>query len=218
MKNTEHIWSKSTDIYEKIINHPFIVELARGTLSEERFKFYIAQDSMYLKDYARALSFLAARAPSISVTNMFSRHVAQASNVEASLHGKLAKTFNIDLKAYKPSPSLTAYKNFLLAMSSAEPFHVGLASVLPCYWIYREVGRYVYPKMSEDNPYRAWAEVYSGEAYGSSVQEVLDFIDSLRLSQEELDEMAKTYRLGAYYEYLFWDSAYRLEGWPIDVF
>lgn len=217
MKNTEYIWSGSADIYEKIINHPFIVEMINGTLSEEKFKFYIAQDSMYLKDYSRALSFLAARAPNMSVTNMFSRHVANATNVEASLHGKLVEKFKINLAAYRASPSLIAYKNFLLAMTSAEPFHVGLASVLPCYWIYREVGRFAYPKMSDSNQYKIWAEVYSGNAYGNSVQEVLDYIDSIKLSQEELEAMTKTYRLGAFYEYEFWESAYRMESWPIEI-
>ena len=239
MNNSEHIWNASADIFEMILKHPFIVEMIEGTLSTEKFSFYVAQDRMYLRDYSRALSFLAARAPEMTVTNMFARHVANATNVEASLHGRLVKDFRINTEAYRPSPSLVAYKNFLLAMTSSEsfhiglasraytdfliamtssePFHVGLAAVLPCYWIYREVGRYAIRRMKEDNPYILWAEVYSGSAYGSSVQEVLDYIDSLSLSERELEEMKETYRIGAFYEYEFWDSAYRMETWPVSI-
>ncbi len=217
MNNSEHIWNASADIFEMILKHPFIVEMIEGTLSTEKFSFYVAQDRMYLRDYSRALSFLAARAPEMTVTNMFARHVANATNVEASLHGRLVKDFRINTEAYRPSPSLVAYKNFLLAMTSSEPFHIGLASVLPCYWIYREVGRYAIRRMKEDNPYISWAEVYSGSAYGSSVQEVLDYIDSLSLSERELEEMKETYRIGAFYEYEFWDSAYRMETWPVSI-
>ena len=190
MNNSEHIWNASADIFEMILKHPFIVEMIDGTLSTEKFSFYVAQDRMYLRDYSRALSFLAARAP---------------------------EDFRINTEAYRPSPSLVAYKNFLLAMTSSEPFHIGLASVLPCYWIYREVGRYAIRRMKEDNPYISWAEVYSGSAYGSSVQEVLDYLDSLSLSERELEEMKETYRIGAFYEYEFWDSAYRMETWPVSI-
>ncbi|MGC9211691.1 MAG: thiaminase II, partial [Nitrososphaeria archaeon] len=61
------------------------------------------------------------------------------------------------------------------------------------------------------------ADVYSGKEYGDSVQEVVNYIDSMNLSDKELEEMAETFRIGAYYEYEFWDSAYNLEKWPIAI-
>ncbi|MEM0123632.1 MAG: thiaminase II, partial [Conexivisphaerales archaeon] len=217
-KNTELIWNSSIDVYQKIIDHPFLDELKSGTLDIEKFKFYLAQDSLYLSYYVRALSYLAAKSPVIKATNMFSRHVAEASRIEASLHSSILQKFGVNLSSYKQSPASRAYTDFLIAMTASEPFHVGLASVLPCYWIYREVGRHVRKTMSDDNPYVVWADVYSGKQYGDSVQEVLDLIDSMKFTEDQLGQMKLVFRLGSYYEYRFWDSAYKLEGWLIDPY
>jgi len=217
MSNTATIWQSSSDIYDKILHHSFITQLADGTLEAERFRFYLAQDRIYLGYYVRALSYLAARSPDLATTNMFSKHIMRASNVEVSLH--FSMQFGVDASKFKQSPSSRAYTDFLIAMTSSEPFHIGLAAVLPCYWIYREVGRDVIRRMKSDNPYRIWAETYAGKEYGETVQEVLDFIDDkLEPSETQLKDMQKTFRLGAYYEYLFWDSAYRLEGWAINPY
>lgn len=216
MINTVKIWQSSADIYDKIMSHDFIFQLADGTLDINRFRFYLAQDRIYLNYYVRALSYLGAKSPSVNVTYMFSKHIMGASGVEVSLHSPILKKFGVDIANFKQSPSSRAYTDFLIAMTSSEPFHVGLAAVLPCYWIYREVGREIVKKMGKNNPYRVWAETYAGREYGETVQEVLDFIDSMKLDETQLGKMIQTFRLGAYYEYMFWDSAYRLEGWVIN--
>jgi thiaminase/transcriptional activator TenA len=55
------LWSNITPIYDAILAHPFNQELMHGTLSRERFEFYIKQDALYLMDFAKALSVLAAK-------------------------------------------------------------------------------------------------------------------------------------------------------------
>ena len=57
MKFTESLWVSVGDIYDKILRHPFILELTEGTLDEEAFRFYVVQDALYLKDYARDWPF-----------------------------------------------------------------------------------------------------------------------------------------------------------------
>ena len=47
-KWTEEAWAEASGIYADIIGHPFILELADGTLPIEKFKRYIAQDELYL--------------------------------------------------------------------------------------------------------------------------------------------------------------------------
>ncbi|MEM3249589.1 MAG: thiaminase II [Conexivisphaerales archaeon] len=212
------IWQSSIDVYQKIIDHPFLNELKSGTLDIKKFKFYLVQDSLYLSHYVRALSYLAAKSPVIEATNMFSRHIVEASSIEASLHSSVLQRFEVNLSSYRQSPTSRAYTDFLIAMTSSEPFHVGLASVLPCYWIYREVGRHVRKTMNGDNPYLVWADVYSGKQYGDAVQEVLDLTDSIKFTENQLGQMELAFRLGSYYEYKFWDSAYMLEGWVIDPY
>ena len=61
-------------LYGAILAHPFLTGLADGTLPEESFAFYVIQDALYLRDYARALAAVASRAPTASATRMFAGH------------------------------------------------------------------------------------------------------------------------------------------------
>ena len=64
MKFSDTLWQQVIPIYQKIITHPFNNELAQGTLSYDRFIFYMEQDAYYLINFSRALGFIAARANS----------------------------------------------------------------------------------------------------------------------------------------------------------
>ena len=63
MKFTESLWLSIGNIYGKILKHPFIQGLTDGSLDEESFRFYVIQDALYLRDYARGLALLGAKAP-----------------------------------------------------------------------------------------------------------------------------------------------------------
>ncbi|MBW2106917.1 MAG: thiaminase II, partial [Deltaproteobacteria bacterium] len=54
-KDTEQVWNK-------IIEHPFVVELYQGSLAMEKFKTYILQDYSYLVDTIKNFSIIASRA------------------------------------------------------------------------------------------------------------------------------------------------------------
>ena len=60
-------WKAAEPIYEKILELPFVKGLADGTLDPERFRFYLRQDVLYIRRYARRLLMLAARLPRGSV-------------------------------------------------------------------------------------------------------------------------------------------------------
>jgi thiaminase/transcriptional activator TenA len=94
---------------------------------------------------------------------------------------------------------------------------VGLAAVLPCYWIYREVGL----RLAEHppaNPLCAeWISVYAGEVYGELVEVQLALADRLGPSLGDLEraQAQEAFLLSSRYEWMFWEQAYRLEKWPL---
>jgi len=75
------LWSGIDGIYGAILEHG----LTDGSLERETFRFYVIQDAHYLREYARALSICAARAPAEPEIAMFNRHAAGAIEVERSL-------------------------------------------------------------------------------------------------------------------------------------
>ena len=62
MSFTDDMWAEIRPIYEAILALPFNRELAAGTLTRERFLFYMIQDAHYLGAFARALATAAAKA------------------------------------------------------------------------------------------------------------------------------------------------------------
>ena len=217
---TKQLWTAITPIFEAILQHPFVTGLSDGKLSRDRFSFYIVQDALYLKTFARALSALAASAPDSETTGLFNRHASDALAVERSLHEEFLADLGLhpeQLDTVEASPSNLAYGNFLMASTLGRSFQEGLAAVLPCYWIYQRVGQKLLPGGSPDPLYKRWLDTYGGDEYDVIVQEVLDLTN--RVAQErssaEKDAMRERFVIGSRYEWMFWDSAYRLERWPV---
>ena len=214
VKISEALWSSIVDIYDAIVKHPFIRGLTSGELDVEKFKYYIIQDYLYLGEYVRALAVLSAKAPSIEALTTFTRHILGAVEVEQALHRYYMGLWGLDPSKYVMSPTNRAYTSFLLMEAYSKPFYEALAAVLPCYWIYQRVGLELAKYGSPRPEYRKWIETYSSVEYSRSVEEALNIVDSLNVTDEQLRGMVRAFRLASIYEYLFWDSAYRLEQWP----
>ncbi|MEM0373534.1 MAG: thiaminase II [Sulfolobaceae archaeon] len=214
---TEELWLSIKDIYNAILNHQFIKGLIDGSLEEEKFKYYIIQDYLYLKEFSKALALVASKAPKDEYRITFLEHGIQALIVERNLHSSFTKVWNINPEEYEMSPTNLAYTSYLLSVTSTRPFSEALAAVLPCYWIYMEVGKELLKKGSPNPLYRKWIETYGGEEYERGVRAVLTITDELKLDENSRREVFKHFRIASIYEYLFWDSAFRLEKFPFRV-
>ena len=90
---TRELWSHIGVIFEAILAHPFIQGLTDGSLPRAAFRFYVVQDALYLREFARALSIAAAKAPEDGDIAMFNTHAAEAIQVERQLHEGFFKAF-----------------------------------------------------------------------------------------------------------------------------
>src|SRR5256714_9594376 len=172
---------RTAPIYAVIRRMPFNAELAAGALSEARFKQYITQDAHYLIGFGRALTLAAAKAPDPDRIVQFAKSAEGAIVVERALHGSFFKRYGItpDVFAATPlSPACHHYVAFLLATAHAEPYEVLLGALLPCFWIYAEVGRDIHARARPGNPYQAWIDTYAGEEFHAAVRAVIGAADA----------------------------------------
>ena len=218
---TAELWSSIDRTYTAILEHPFIAGLTNGSLDQRAFRFYVIQDAHYLREFARALSVAAARAPHERDIAMFNEHAASAIAVERSLHESFFRDFGLseaDVAGTPPAPTNLAYTSYLLAVAYGGSFAEGLGALLPCYWIYWEVGKRLLERGSPDPLYRRWIATYGGEQYGAIVQAVLALTDRVgeSLGASERDSVFRHFQTTARYEWMFWDMGYRQEQWPID--
>ena len=213
-------WDRNAAVYERIRSMPFNAELAAGTLSQARFKHYITQDAHYLVGFGRALTLAAAKAPNPDRVVQFAKSAEGAIVVERALHGSFFQQYAItpDVFAQMPlSPACHHYVSFLLATAYGEPYDVLLGALLPCFWIYAEVGRDIYARARPNNPYQAWIDTYAGEEFHAAVRAVIAATDEAAAlaSADVRARMHAAFTRATQLEWMFWDSAYRLEQWPV---
>ncbi|ALI27091.1 Thiaminase II [Mycolicibacterium fortuitum] len=214
------LWESIEPTFTAILEHPFLTGLTDGSLDDAAFAHYVAQDVHYLRDYARALAIVGAKAPTLADTAMFSRHAAEVFDVELGLHNELLPELGLDVEALNSTPvapTTCAYTSYLLAAAYSGTFAEGLAAVLPCYWIYARVGTALLERGSPDRRYQRWIDSYGGDEFAATVAEVLGVTDRVGPTLGEEDEAAARahFEVTAKYEWMFFDAGYRREQWPI---
>jgi len=211
MKWSEEAWQAADGIYRAILNLPFLKELAAGTLPQDKFRFYISQDNQYIDVYSRVLSHIASRLPDMNDVDTFLGFAKDGVAVEKGLH----QAFSPDISMGK-SMACEFYTSYLKSQADRE-VAIEAASILPCFWIYLEVGKHILKIADMDgNPYREWIAAYSDPAFEESNQKCIGICDSLaEASTEQVRrQMTEAFVTCSRMEWLFWDSAYKKELWP----
>lgn len=219
MSFCQGLWQANQALYQRTLDHPFNRELAAGSLSVERFRHYMIQDAHYLVAYGRALAVAAAKADQAEGVVQFANAANEAVVEERKLHDGFMRDFGISAQDFATTPLTPAchhYTSFLLANSWSESYPVALAGLLPCFWIYAEVGRDIHARSQPGNPYQAWVDTYASEEFHAAVRAVIATIDRVADAADSATRtrMAEAYRYSAELEWMFWDSAYELGTWP----
>jgi thiaminase/transcriptional activator TenA len=220
-KFTAQLRNRAQRIWRAIDGHPFLRELHAGTLPMKRFTYFILQDYVYLLDFAQVLCQGGAKSPDLETLELFCRHALGAVEVERSFHAGFGKTLGLSrgqLDAVPKGPVTQAYIGHLQSVARGGSLGELVAAVLPCYWIYGEIGR----RLHKDRPrkpkiYRQWIEIYAAETFWQPVREQIRLMDRLGAAANggEKRLMTEHFILSSRYEFMFWEQAYRLEHWPV---
>ncbi|MDE6041865.1 MAG: TenA family protein, partial [Muribaculaceae bacterium] len=151
LKWSDTAWAEIENIYQSILSMPFVTELAAGTLSKERFQFYIEQDALYIESYSALLANIASRLQRKDHVESFVRFALDGIEVERLMHAGFLT--GIDIESVSMTPTNLLYSSLLRAQVLA-PVEVEAAAVLPCFWIYQRVGEDILSKSNQaTNPY-----------------------------------------------------------------
>lgn len=217
MKWSEQAWEKVKPIYDKILAMPFNQELSKGTLAKEKFIFYLAQDAYYLLEFGRTLSTISGRVQDAELVMAYAEFSMGAIFAERSLHESYFVEFGLDSEV-KPSPATLLYTNYILTQAAYASVEVAAAAVLPCFWIYKAVGDYIFAQQKgADNVYKRWIDMYAGIEFAAAVAQAIAITDALaeKASEETKQKMLHAFEMATRLEWMFWDSAYEMEQWKI---
>ena len=218
---SETAWQRNESLYQAMLTMPFNQALADGTLSRDIFKYYMIQDAHYLEGFSRVLAIAATKCTLPADVILFLDSAKEALVVEQALHKAYFQQFEISEKSWRntpASPECELYMSYLAKLALFSPYEVLLAALLPCFWVYLEIGKAIHQIASLDNPYHAWIETYASDAFDESVNNVIKTINQIAAttSTETQNAMHHAFKRAMQLEWLFWDSAYHRRTWPMD--
>ncbi|GAA0479641.1 thiaminase II [Salinibacillus aidingensis] len=222
MKFSEELRQEADRYWEASFEHAFVKGIGDGSLPLERFRYYVMQDSYYLSHFAKVQSLGAAKAADLFTTNRMANHASGTYEAEMELHRTFSELLNIteeDQKQFIPSPTAYAYTSHLYR--AAYSGHLGdvIAVILPCYWLYYEVGEKLKDHTPDEPVYQKWIEAYGGEWFKGLVDEQIDRLNTIadQCTKEERERMKQHFVISSAYEYSFWEMAYNQEQWPLQA-
>ncbi len=201
--------------WEAQLAHPFVLGVGDGSLPEERFRFYVRQDYVFLVDYGRLLALGAARAPRLEWMRRFATLAQSVLEMEMDLHRAFAASWGIEpgaLEAEAAAPATRAYCDFLLRTAALGDFAELVAALLPCMWSYAEIGERLAAAGVPEHPgYRQWIEMYASPEFAALATWCREVTDAVAAEAGEAgrERMHAAFRASVEHEVEFWAAAWR---------
>jgi thiaminase (transcriptional activator TenA) len=216
--------ARAAPIWDALHGHPFITELAAGSLPPEKFRFFLEQDDMYLEEYARCLAMGAARSRSERELRSFLAELNQVMDTELpgnrDLLGELIELGAEDRGgALMMAPANVAYTSYLQSLSlRGGPLEI-MACLLPCAWSYVEIATALQrPGTPDGSVGGRWIGSFSDPRNIELVATMRSDFDALMdeeaPSARRREEIGLIFATSSRLERGFWDMAYDLEQWP----
>ena len=205
-------WAAST-------GHAFVRGLGDGSLAEPCFRWYLAQDYLFLIHFARAYALAAFKSDNLDDLRQASATLDALINGEMQLHLKYCAGWGLterDMAALPEAEQNLAYTRYVLERGLSGDLLDLLVALAPCVLGYGEIGQALLADPAtrlEDNPYRDWIEVYGGSEYqevATAAQAQLERVAQDRLGTEPAasprwPSLAATFGGATRLEVGFWD-------------
>lgn len=199
---------------EALCRHPFITGLIDGTLKRECFLWYQCQNRHYLAGYERSLRTLAARMKDAANRRQLEAWAADTAATDAWTKDVI-KEFSegqstTALEALRPTTR--AYVEWEKEAAESAALPVAWAALLPCFWVYGEVGRFVAKNRRADSPYASWLAGYGDPAYDATVEKAVALADRLvSWNPKSRQRATAAFMKSVKMEAALWDAAVKLE-------
>lgn len=166
-------WDATTPTRAEVDACAFVAGLASGDLDRDAFHWYLGQDLLYLREYARVLARAAALAPNVDEQRFWAAASVSCLAEEAALHQS-----HVDPTRLEPAASTLDYTDHLHAASTAGSYAVLVAAILPCFVLYTDIGARWRGTFAPDHPYADWLTAYGDETFAASSAEAAGIVDA----------------------------------------
>lgn len=222
MKFTDKLHQLAQPLWRKSFQHPFITELATGTLPLAKFKFYLKQDNYYLTEFAQLHKKIAAQLANPVDQKILLAGAASESNEETLVRNQMLTELKItqtDLTNATPTPAAHNYVTHMYYELNAGSPARATAALLPCYWLYSEIGTRLLAQKSPVPVYQQFIDGYAGAVFTDSTAQMITLVERLSqtASQSEQLAMQDAFLKSSAFEFQFWQMAYLQKQWSFQL-
>lgn len=166
-------WSGISPLLTNIWNLDFIIGLREGNLPREAFVHYQLQDALYLTEYSRALATASSLVPTGQEQAFWAKGAQECIVVERALHAQWVGT---SWEGQPMDRTTKRYTDHLLATAARGDYSTLIAAVLPCYWIYQDVGEKLKEYSHPQHPYASWLDTYGDPGFEESTRQAKAYV------------------------------------------
>ncbi|MDG5820420.1 thiaminase II [Natronococcus sp. A-GB7] len=219
MTFSDHLLEMGAPIWDGQKSHPFVRELAAGTLDDAAFVHWVRQDYRYLLDYARVFAIAGTKTRDEETMTHLLGVAHEILDFELDLHREFAADYGIaveDLERVEKAPTCVAYTNFLVRTAHEGSLAEIAAAIYPCGQGYLDIAEHMADLADDEHRYTPFIEKYTGEEFHEAVDWMRAFVD--RCGEHypgEQEAMERAFLTSAKLEHRFWEMAYTQEEWQV---
>ena len=213
---TDYLFENVKPIWDAYLEHDFIMDMGNGNLCKDKFKDYLIQDYLYLKEYAKVYAMALVKCKNIEQMKFCQNSINGILEDESATHIWYLKNFGEkieELEDYKIKEANENYTSYMKSIALTGDLLDTMVSVLPCAWSYYYIGKKLketYKENLEDNFYKSWIESYSCEGYEQVARTSIEFVNTLseNIDEDKKEKLKDIFTKASIYEMEFWDMAY----------
>ncbi|HVE21861.1 MAG TPA: TenA family protein [Acidocella sp.] len=201
--------------WARYVQHPFVLALGDGSLSERKFREFLVQDYLFLIQYARAYVLLAYKLDEPADMRAALTTADALLTGEMPLHVRYCAGWGLDEAQMRAAPAaleMIAYTRYVLELGQAGDALDLMVALAPCIAGYAEIGAMLNEGLCPGNPYTDWIAAYAGPDYNRSVAEAMAMLERLAVSRggaARYDALLNRFIQATECEAAFWEIGWR---------
>ena len=215
MSVMREIVENSLPVWKECLETDFVKQLVNGSLDEEKFKGYIIEDTLYLREYARVFAYAMHQSRSLKDIRVYYSLLGFVQENEDAVRAKYVKSWNLSDEKIDKMPmreTCRAYCEYMLSFCKEGQEKELLMATLPCmfsyYWIFDEALKT--EKDAEKGRYWPLVREYVSENYlklcekwGAFAEEKLSGV-----TEEEKARLSEVFKKSSLFELDFWKMSF----------
>ena len=201
-------------LWERVVTHPFIIELGDGTLPQEIFDVYFEQDYLFVKELVILRSLAKAKAPDYADAAGHFGLGGEGGHFQQFFRERGLSPQDVANLEYRPTT--LHYSSYLRKMGYEGRFIDLITTWLAVEWPYLEWAQRLVAagKRPGNYYYQVWIDNHTNQHMIDFVSWLRHTVDTTPISPDDRVRLQRNFRDVLRYEFLFWEMAYRDEKWP----